>query len=146
MSSADPKLFPVSNAFFLGAFQTAINEGQRLSDTDLGGSGGSAVIERDFYVYRSYLELGQGQIVLDEVEAEAAPQALLAVRLFASLTLGHVSPEDALSTLESWIQPGDGMSSNANFLSMVGIIYRYESELLDTEVSRSEIALSMAPV
>lgn len=124
MSSADPKLFAVSNAFFLGAFQTAINEGQRLSDADLGGSGSPATIERDFYVYRSYLELGQGQIVLDEVESEASPQALIAVRLFASLMLGQTSSEEALATLESWTNASDGINTNANFLSMTGIIYR----------------------
>lgn len=61
MSEPDD-LFTLRNHFWLGSYQLAIAEGSglgRLSD--------SLRIERDEFIYRSYVALGQYSIVLDEV-------------------------------------------------------------------------------
>lgn len=50
-------LFPLRNNFYLGAFQAAINESnvRNLSDAD--------ATEKDSFVYRSYIALGQYQVI-----------------------------------------------------------------------------------
>lgn len=58
---ADP-LFPVANAFHIGAYQVAINEG-----ADLNGLSENDAVERDAYVYRSYIALGSHQVRLQLV-------------------------------------------------------------------------------
>jgi coatomer protein complex subunit epsilon len=61
-------LFDVRNNFLLGNYQGCINEANNVkprSDRDK--------VERDAYVYRSYIAQGNYQIVLDEVEANAHP-------------------------------------------------------------------------
>ena len=51
-------LFALRNNFYLGAFQAAINESnvRNLSDAD--------AVEKDVFVYRSYIALGQNQVTL----------------------------------------------------------------------------------
>ena len=46
-------LFTVRNSFYLGAFQAAIAEA-----SDLEGLSDAAKVERDSFVYRSYIEQG----------------------------------------------------------------------------------------
>lgn len=61
MSEPDD-LFTLRNHFWLGSYQLAIAEGSglgRLSD--------ALRIERDEFIYRSYIALGQYSIVLGEV-------------------------------------------------------------------------------
>lgn len=55
---SDPDLlFTVRNNFYLGAFQSAIAEA-----SDLEGLSDSEKIERDCFVYRSYIELGSYEV------------------------------------------------------------------------------------
>jgi Coatomer epsilon subunit len=56
--SGDPDLlFTVRNHFYLGGFQHAISEA-----SDLEGLSESERVERDFFVYRSYIELGSYEV------------------------------------------------------------------------------------
>lgn len=50
-------LFAVRNNFYLGAFQTAISEASQLT-----GLSEAEKIERDVFVYRSYIELGSHEV------------------------------------------------------------------------------------
>lgn len=55
---AEPDLlFTVRNNFYLGAFQSAIAEA-----SDLEGLSDAERIERDCFVYRSYIELGSFEV------------------------------------------------------------------------------------
>lgn len=55
---AEPDLlFTVRNSFYLGAFQSAIAEA-----SDLEGLSDLEKVERDCYVYRSYIELGSYEV------------------------------------------------------------------------------------
>ena len=56
-------LFPIQNAFHLGAYQVAINEAADLDSTGTSLSSSDA-IEKDCYVYRSYIALGSYQVRL----------------------------------------------------------------------------------
>jgi coatomer protein complex subunit epsilon len=49
-------LFPCHNSFYIGAYQTAINEG-----ADLLGLSEKEALDRDCFVYRSYIALGSYQ-------------------------------------------------------------------------------------
>lgn len=61
MSEPDD-LFTLRNHFWLGSYQLAIAEG-----SGLGRLPESLRVERDEFIYRSYLALGQYSIVLEEV-------------------------------------------------------------------------------
>jgi hypothetical protein len=50
-------LFPVRNLFYLGSYQGAINEAQNIDTLS-----GLDSIERDVFVYRSYIALGSAQV------------------------------------------------------------------------------------
>ena len=102
-------LFPVRNLFYLGAYQSAINEAQdltSLSELD--------AVTRDVFVYRSYVALGSSQVlsahyisthqhsrlrgplnvvlqlVISEIPDDSA-QALQAVKLYAEYKAGDKS-------------------------------------------------------
>merc|ERR1719352_4423 len=74
-------LFPIQNAFHLGAYQVAINEAADLDSTGTSLSSSDA-IEKDCYVYRSYIALGSYQLVLDEIPDDS-PSQLQAVKELA---------------------------------------------------------------
>ena len=58
-------LFPICNAYHLGAYQVAINEAADLDSTGTNaGLSSSDAIEKDCYVYRSYIALGSYQVRL----------------------------------------------------------------------------------
>ena len=57
-------LFPIQNAFHLGAYQVAINEAADLDSTETNALSSSDAIEKDCYVYRSYIALGSYQVRL----------------------------------------------------------------------------------
>ena len=55
-------LFPIQNAFHLGAYQVAINEAADVDSTGTTSVSSSDAIEKDCYVYRSYIALGSYQV------------------------------------------------------------------------------------
>jgi len=57
-------LFPIQNAFHLGAYQVAINEAADVDSTGTSSLSSSDAIEKDCYVYRSYIALGSYQVRL----------------------------------------------------------------------------------
>ena len=50
--------FEVKNAFYLGNYQTCINEASKIRGKSL---------EKDLFTYRSYIALKKYRIVLDEI-------------------------------------------------------------------------------
>lgn len=70
MSEPDD-LFTLRNHFWLGSYQLAIAEG-----SGLGRLPDNLRVERDEFIYRSYLALGQYSIVLGEVRASARGSCL----------------------------------------------------------------------
>jgi len=57
------ELFDIKNAFFTGNYQTCITEAQKLKLSDPGMS-----VERDVYLYRSYLAQRKYRLVMDEIK------------------------------------------------------------------------------
>jgi len=116
---SDDILFELRNYFLLGNYQAAINEGNHVnprSDKDK--------LERDTYVYRSYIAQGNYRIVLDEV-GDSAPPALQAVKLLATYLSSEDNKEIALVTVKQWL--ADGVAANNAILQVIaGIIYYHE--------------------
>lgn len=77
-------LFAVRNNFYLGAYQAAINEASDLTE----GLSETEEQERDALVYRSYIGMGQYDIVLAEINDDAAT-GLVAVKLLAAYLSGR---------------------------------------------------------
>ena len=127
MSDPD-ELYTLRNRFWLGAYQLAISEGAGLSRL----SSDALRIERDEYVFRSYIALGQAQLVVSEVK-ETAPVSLQAVKLLATYTSGGANAatsETAVLTLNEWL--ADPAHANNPSLKLVAaIVFMGEDHLKD---------------
>mmetsp|Transcript_30813 Transcript_30813/g.79615 ORF Transcript_30813/g.79615 Transcript_30813/m.79615 type:complete len:290 (-) Transcript_30813:143-1012(-) len=118
-------LFPVRNSFYLGAFQAAINEASDLTE----GLSEAEEQERDALVYRSYIGMGQYDLVLSEISDDAST-GLVAVKLLASYLSGRVDKDSALSTITDWLADP---ASNANPLVSIvaALVYCSEENYID---------------
>ncbi|KAL3156931.1 hypothetical protein ABBQ38_001193 [Trebouxia sp. C0009 RCD-2024] len=117
-------LFTLRNNFYLGAYQAAIAEAadlERLSESD--------AVERDCFVYRSYIELGSFEPVLNEVSQQSA-SALKAVRLLAEYQGKKIDKDTILSTIQDWAQE-PSYKNNATVLLVVGLIYAAEDNYVE---------------
>ncbi|KAL3989417.1 Coatomer subunit epsilon [Acanthocheilonema viteae] len=71
-------LFEVRNNFFLGAYQSCINEAQNLRIKEENDK-----LLKDVYMYRAYLAQNKPNLVLSEIDKSSSSPALRAVRCFA---------------------------------------------------------------
>uniref|UniRef100_A0A7S2XUN8 Coatomer subunit epsilon n=1 Tax=Fibrocapsa japonica TaxID=94617 RepID=A0A7S2XUN8_9STRA len=112
-------LYTLRNHFWLGNYQMAISEG-----SSLGRLRSELALEKDEFVYRSYVALGQYQVVLSEVNDNSAP-SLQAVRLLAQYLSDPSSRELVLETLPQWLT--DNHSPTLQLISAQ--IYMHENDL-----------------
>jgi len=89
------ELFDLRNAYFTGNFQTCINEAQRLKvgDTTLS-------VERDVFLYRSYLALKKFRVVLDEIKA-SSPALVQPLAMLANFLAFPVKRDDIVADLDT---------------------------------------------
>ncbi len=113
----------MKNNFFLGNYQAAINEGLAIQSSKI--TKDTDKIERDVYIYRSYIAQGKYQIVLDEIkDSPSLSTPLQAVKLLATY-LSKKNSDIVLVTLKEWMS--DGVAANNPILQIVGAtIYYYE--------------------
>eukprot|EP00286_Rhodomonas_abbreviata_P023472 CAMPEP_0181310304 /NCGR_PEP_ID=MMETSP1101-20121128/12514_1 /TAXON_ID=46948 /ORGANISM="Rhodomonas abbreviata, Strain Caron Lab Isolate" /LENGTH=296 /DNA_ID=CAMNT_0023416923 /DNA_START=130 /DNA_END=1020 /DNA_ORIENTATION=+ len=117
-------LFSIKNEFYLGNYQGAINEAQ---SADLELSSPNDERDRDVIVYRSYIALGQYDVVQSEI-GEDAQTALQAVKLLATYMSGEDMKEIAMVTLKEWL--ADPQSCNNPTLQLIaGTIYLDRGDL-----------------
>ncbi|KAI5066389.1 hypothetical protein GOP47_0019013 [Adiantum capillus-veneris] len=120
MSGPDA-LFPIRNAFYLGAYQASINESasvDALSEAE--------VLERDCVVYRSYIALGSYQLVINEIN-DSAPTSLQAVKLLAKYLGEKERREETLSHLKEWLAD-PALASNPILQLVGGTVYVHEQD------------------
>lgn len=103
--SNDPdELYTLRNLFWLGNYQQAINEAGSLSRCP-----SHLKDEKEEFVYRSYLALGQYDIVLNEVK-ENAPIGIRAIKVLTSHMSNPTSLEVAQMQIQEWISESDNQT------------------------------------
>lgn len=127
---ADPdELYTLRNRFWLGNFQMAIAEGNnlnRLSD--------KLVTERDEFVYRCYIGLGQYKLVISAVKDTAEP-SLRAVKLLAQYMMDPAeNGESVKATLVEWL--ADPSMSGCHTLHLIAALI-YEKEDMMNEAFKA---------
>jgi len=122
-ANIEQRLFDLKNNFFLGNYQGAINEGQAIQTSRLKDN---ERVERDTYVYRSYIAQGKYQIVLDEIkDSPSTPTPLQAVKLLAVYLAKEDRRDIALTTLKEWM--ADGVTANNPTLQVIAAtVYFHE--------------------
>jgi coatomer protein complex subunit epsilon len=115
------ELFSLKNNFYLGNYQGAISDALSAHV-----SSDEARYERDFYMYRAYIEQGQFRTVLDEVNA-SAPMMLQAVKLLAAYLSAGPAKETALLQLDEWLAAPEA-ATNWHVCLVAGIIYLHEKD------------------
>jgi len=105
MAEQVDELFDVKSAFYIGAFQQCIKNCQtaRLSDPAL-------AVEKDGFMYRSYLAQGKYAVITDEIKP-SAPRSLQHLRTLASYL--QSAPEsdgraEAVKKIEDALNSGAG--------------------------------------
>jgi len=118
-------LYAVHNAFYLGAYQTAISEASQLT-----GLSDAQKLERDVFVYRSYMELGSYELIFSEVD-DSSPLPLQAVKTLASyLKNPDANRDSTLKAASSWSSDPTA-SSNSTCMLIAGLIYTLEENYVE---------------
>lgn len=117
--------------------QLAISEGQGLSL-----SSERLKIDRDVYVYRSYVALNNYKKVISSIE-DNSPTDLLAVKLYATYLSSPGQKDMVLMTLKDWLN--DEVSGENNTLKLIaGQIYLNEGEIKEAlKILHSDATLEM---
>ncbi|CAI5743788.1 unnamed protein product [Peronospora destructor] len=124
---AEPdELFTLKNQLWVGNYQNVLSEGATLNHF-----GEALTNERDVYVYRAHLALGNFSLVLQSIpDTGNTPIALSAVKLWATYLSGQGDKEMIDLTLKEWLI--DPMSAeNAHLLLIAGQIYTRNGKLSD---------------
>jgi len=121
------ELFEVRNNFYLTNYAVAIQEANTLSDQFLTSEVNK--IERDTFLYRSYISQRNYKIVLDEIDPHKAPLALQAVRTIALYLSNSIeNREIVLDSLKTWM--GESSSaSNPTLLLIYGTVLSLEGNI-----------------
>jgi len=119
-SDSSSDLFDLKNYFIIGNYQGAINEGTSLSSTSFNKD--SDRIDRDAYLYRSYIAQGKHNFVLSEIsDSSNTPAPLQAVKLLATFLANPNGRETVVNKLKAMIS--EGASSNATVQLVGATIY-----------------------
>jgi|TARA_B110000208_G_C11789570_1_gene436964 coatomer protein complex subunit epsilon len=87
---AADELYGLRNHYYVGNYQRAVHEGSLLSLSDA-----AVKVQRDVYVYRAYIAMGNADMVLDEIgDDDGVPTSIQATRLLAMYCSGSSTPDD----------------------------------------------------
>jgi coatomer protein complex subunit epsilon len=109
------ELYDLKTAFFLGNFNQAINEAQRVKVSDP-----VVQAEKDVYMYRAYIAQKKYGVVLDDIKG-GAPDELKYVRLLAEYLSNESKRDNMIQDLDS--QLGSLNVTNPLVLLIIANIY-----------------------
>uniref|UniRef100_M4BC34 Coatomer subunit epsilon n=1 Tax=Hyaloperonospora arabidopsidis (strain Emoy2) TaxID=559515 RepID=M4BC34_HYAAE len=125
---AEPdELFTLKNQLWVGNYANVLSEATLLNHLSQ-----SLRNERDVYVYRAHLALGNVSLVLQSIPdtGSETPIGLNAVKLWAMYLSGHQDKEMLDLTLKTWLE--DPLSGeNPHLLLLAGQIYALENKFSD---------------
>ncbi|KYQ89322.1 hypothetical protein DLAC_11800 [Tieghemostelium lacteum] len=121
---ADELLFESKNYYYLGNYQSAINEIHKKSKA-INDKGGKQ--DADYYLYKSYISQGKYDLVQVEIKSDSTP-TLQGLKLYASYLQSPQSNKDiTLVTIKEWIK--DGIVQNNYHLQVIlASIYIHEQD------------------
>lgn len=99
-------------------------------------------IERDVFVYRSYLELGSYELVLAEIGSDS-PMALQAVKQLALYLKDSAKRESVLEQVSAWLTDMS-CTNNATVLLVAGLVFLLEENYVEAlKCCHSGLSLEM---
>ncbi|XP_039000374.1 coatomer subunit epsilon-1-like [Hibiscus syriacus] len=122
-AAAPDHLFNLRNNFYLGTYQSAIN------NSDLPNLSPEDAVERDCLVYRSYIALGSYQLVINEIDSSAATP-LQAVKLLAQYLSNPHDKESTIASLKEWLAD-PAIGNNATLRLIAGIVFMHEEDYIE---------------
>lgn len=130
MATLEPDdLYTLRNFFWLGHYQLAINEANRLNRLP-----NALAIEKDEFVYRCYLALGQYNILQSEIkDSESTPIGLRCVKLLGQYVVANNTSNEAsaaereglMSTLRE-MGANSAVASHRTYLLVAATMHLYE--------------------
>lgn len=120
------QLYDVKTAYYIGAFTQCINVAQKLKITDA-----SLKLERDCFVFRSYVAQRKFGVIFDEIPQSTPEPALLAIRYYAAF-LKNIDSDDAItsaaSSFEQLLQGVDATSklNHLPYVLLASIYYHVQ--------------------
>jgi coatomer subunit epsilon len=140
-NNSDPILIDISNAFYTGNYQQCINLAEKIkvklnnctmfqlikNTIDVFIFSQKPSLERDIFMYRSYLATNRYRIVMDEISASSSGD-LLAIRLFADFLMNKNKFTDLMEIIEKKIQNSD-TELHAIWKIVASIMYVHENQL-----------------
>jgi len=114
------ELFEVKSQFYIGNYQTAINEAQKLKVHSP-----ELKVARDYFVYRSYIALKKFSVVMSEINS-GAPAELQPLRMLAEYFSQPNKRESIVLKLDEEISSNLDVS-NYVFLLVAATIYYNEA-------------------
>lgn len=115
-------LFEIRINFYIGNYQQTINEATKLKVA------ANLQLEKDLFMYRSYIAQKKFGVVLDEIRSSTSQEELCAVRLLAEFLSNESKRDSILRELDGKM---GGNVKNSFCLLMHGYIY-YLSENYET--------------
>ncbi|XP_070499728.1 coatomer subunit epsilon [Chironomus tepperi] len=114
---ADPILIDISNAFYIGNYQHCISLAEKIK---------KPLLEKDIFMYRSYLATNRFRIVLDEISPSNSGD-LLSIRLFADYLMNKNKFVDLIEIFEKKISGSDDI--HVVWKVIASIMYIIENQL-----------------
>jgi len=113
--NTDPILIDISNAFYTGNYQQCITLAEKIKKPNL---------EKDIFMYRSYLATNRYRVVLDEVSSSSGD--LMAVRTFADYLLNKNKFADLIEIFEKKIKSDEEIP--VVWRTIAAIMYVHENQ------------------
>lgn len=114
------ELFEVKTQFYIGNYQSAINEAQKLKIVNP-----EVKIERDVFIYRAYIALKKYGVVISEIN-NSSPLELQPLKMLAEYFSQPTKRESIVLKLDDMIS-GNFDINNYVFLIVAGTIYFNEN-------------------